>query len=109
MRPSSVFSIVIGIIKKNAVGNVQYFREDKKVDLEKEEGGFASREELDAFRGVVFTNAAVAHLALKNWGHARDDAANLHSTESFGLIATKNSGWRGRNALPRDNCLAIAP
>mmetsp|Transcript_52649 Transcript_52649/g.157719 ORF Transcript_52649/g.157719 Transcript_52649/m.157719 type:complete len:565 (-) Transcript_52649:176-1870(-) len=79
--------------KKNVAKNVQYYRDaankyyealffaDRVVALkegdvpaENEVGPFFSEKELDEMKSTLRSNAAMAHLMLKNWGHVRNDA-----------------------------------
>ena len=40
-------------------------------------------EELDEFRSVLYSNVAMAHMQLKNWGHTRDNSERVRAKHSI--------------------------
>ena len=105
--------------KRNEAHNVQYFRDavnhyyeafvwaqkiepiehrqqtkqEGKIEKEKktmDEEPEYTEAELDEIKSNLYSNAALAHLQLKNWGHVRDDSKKVRETQNT---------WRRNNII----------
>lgn len=100
--------------KTNVAKNVQYYRDainhyyeaafhadrvnaveegyeppkDEKTGEPLEEGPFYTKQELNVIRATLYSNAAMAHMMLKNWGYTRDD-----SKKAVGYDSTNVKAW----------------
>lgn len=82
--------------KRNVSGNMQYYRDAinhyyeafawaQKIEpmlpgdfktVDNDDPTYTEKE-LDAMKATICSNAALAHLQLKNWGHVRDDSKKV--------------------------------